>query len=95
MKGAGDVHVQPVIDSPPSTGMTAPLTKSNSLPARPTIALATSCGVVIRPVGLRRSLSSMICWWTGTFMSAGVIAMPAWMALTVIPVRRCPNSRAS
>ena len=61
----------PVMYSPPSTPMTLPVTKSRPSPDRATIASATSCGVVIRPDGLRRRLASMIASCSGIFISAG------------------------
>ena len=41
------------MNSPPSTLMMSPLMKSVPGPDSATMAFATSCGVVIRPVGLR------------------------------------------
>ena len=81
--------------SPPSTPITLPVTKSKPSPLIDTIAAATSCGVVIRPVGLRRIEVSMIAWCSGIFISAGVTVTPARIAFTVIPVPRRASSIAS
>ena len=56
---------------------------------------ATSCGVVIRPVGFRFVAASMIMSCSGIFMSAGVIVTPARIVLAVIPESSRANSIAS
>ena len=64
------------MNSPPSTPITSPLMKSVPSPDRTTIALATSWGVVIRPVGFRLVADAMIMSCSGIFISAGVIVTP-------------------
>src|SRR3990172_6467662 len=90
------LHAQlPVMNSPPSTLMMSPLMKSVPGPDSATMAFATSWGVVIRPVGLRFIVRSIICWLSGIFRSAGVIVTPARMALIVAPVPFRASSIAS
>ena len=57
--------------------------------------LATSWGVVIRPVGLRFVAASMIASCSGIFISAGVRVTPARMVLAVTPVPSRASSIAS
>ena len=75
--------------------MTSPLMNSVPSPDSARIAFATSCVVVIRPVGLRRVAASMIAPFSGIFISAGVSVTPARIAFAVTPVPRRASSIAS
>ena len=80
----------PVMYSPPSTLMMSPLMNPVPSPDSARIASATSCGVVIRPVGFRFIVMSIIVCDSGILSSAGVTVTPARMQLAVDagPLRR-------
>ena len=69
------------MNSPPSTEMMSPL--MNSVPSRDKarMAFATSCGVVMRPVGFRFMVMSIIVWDSGILSSAGVTVTPALLKI--------------
>ena len=75
--------------------MMLPLIQSESVALSVTIASATSCGVVIRPCGLRASVTSIIRWFSGILRRAGVSVTPARIELTAIPPPFRANSIAS
>src|SRR5438093_1514110 len=66
--------------------MTLPVIQAAPGCASTAIVEATSVGVVMRPLGLRRFASLISCSWTGIFRSAGVSVTPARMALPRMPV---------
>ena len=83
------------MNSPPSTLMMSPLMKSVPSPDSARIAFATSCGVVIRPVGFRFIVMSIIVCDSGILSSAGVTVTPARMQFAVAPVPCRASSMAS
>jgi hypothetical protein len=74
------------MNSPPSTLMMSPLMNPVPSPESARIAFATSCGVVIRPVGFRFIVMSIIVCDSGIFRRAGVTVTPALMQFAVAPV---------
>src|SRR5206468_2813193 len=92
---ATDPGHEPVMNSPPSTLMMSPLMKAVPSPERARIAFATSWGVVIRPVGFRFIVMSIIVWASGILRRAGVSVTPARIAFTVTPEPLRASSIAS